>query len=99
MMKPFHWFKTKIMMIKISGDTSIIQETTFTNPNLTETTSTLQLRQKVKRNKLTVLCRHLNVTGDPDLADVDRFMLKKNSKTYFIKIYLFILQTNVLVSF
>ena len=25
--------------------------------------------------------RHLNVTGDPGLADIDRFMLKKSSKT------------------
>ena len=25
--------------------------------------------------------RYLNVTGDPSLANIDRFMIKKNSKT------------------
>ena len=47
-------------------DMSILQETTFTDPDTTETTSTLRLRQKVKRDKLAALYRHLNVTGDPD---------------------------------
>ena len=62
-------------------NTSRIDETSFTEPDTTEATSTLQLRQKVKRDKITALYRHLNVTGDPGLADIDRFMIKKNSKT------------------
>ena len=40
-------------------------------PDATESTSTLQLRQKVKRDKLTALYRHLNVTGNLDLIDLD----------------------------
>ena len=47
-------------------DMSILQETTFTDPDTMETTSTLRLRQKVKRDKLAGSYRHLNVTGDPD---------------------------------
>ena len=62
-------------------NTSRIDETSFTEPDATEATSTLQLRQKVKRDKITALYRHLNVTGDPGLADIDQFMIKKNSKT------------------
>ena len=62
-------------------NTSKLDETLFTEPDATEATSTLQLRQKVKRDKITALYRHLNVTGDPGLADIDRFMIKKNSKT------------------
>ena len=62
-------------------NTSKIDETSFTRPDTTEATSTLQLRQKVKRDKITALYRHLNVTGDPGLADIDRFMIKKISKT------------------
>ena len=58
-----------------------IDETSFTEPDATKATSTLQLRQKVKRDKNTTLYRHLNVTGDPGLADIDRFMIKKISKT------------------
>ena len=42
-------------------------------PDTTEATSTLRSRQKVKRDKLTALHRHLNVTGDIDLIDLDRF--------------------------
>ena len=52
-------------------NTSRIDETSFTEPDTTEATSTLRLRQKVKRDKLTVLYRHLNVTDDPGLADID----------------------------
>ena len=44
--------------------------------DVTEATSTLQFRQKVKRDNFTVLYTHLTVTGDPGLADIDRFMLK-----------------------
>ena len=41
----------------------------------------LQLRQKAKRDKIIALYRHLNVTVDSDVADIDQFMIKKNSKT------------------
>ena len=62
-------------------DTSRVDKILFTEPDTTEATSTLQLRQKVKRDKITALCRHLNVTGDPGLANINRFMIKKISKT------------------
>ena len=58
-------------------NTSRIEETSFIEPDATEATSTLQLRQRVKRDKITALYRHLNVTDDPGLADIDRFMIKK----------------------
>ena len=44
-----------------------IDETSFTVPDTTEATSTIQLRQKVKRDKLAALYRYLNVTGNLDL--------------------------------
>ena len=46
-----------------------------------EATSTLQLRQKVKRDKISTLYRHLNVTGDPGLANIDRFTIKEKIKS------------------
>ena len=62
-------------------DTSRIDaETLFTEPATTEATSILQLRQKLKRDKIVSLYRYLDVTGDPSLADLGRFMIKKNSK-------------------
>ena len=61
-------------------NTSRVDKTSFTEPDTTEATSTLQLRQKVKRNQITALYRHLNVTGDTGLADIDRFMIKKKFK-------------------
>ena len=64
-----------------TADTSRIDETSVTEAYTTETTSTLQLRQKVKWAKITALYRHLNVTGDPGLVDIDRFMIKNYSKT------------------
>ena len=62
-------------------DTSKIAEILFIKPDTTEATSILRLRQKVKRDKLIALYRHLNVTAGPDLADIDRFTIKKNTKT------------------
>ena len=62
-------------------DTSRVNETLFTVPDTAEATSTLRLRQKLKWDKIVSLYRHLDVTGDPGLADLDRFMIKKNSKT------------------
>ena len=49
-------------------------------PDSSVATSTLQLRQEVKRDKITALYRHLNVTGDPGLAGIDQYMIKKDSK-------------------
>ena len=38
------------------------------------------MRQKVKRDKLIALYRHLDVTGNPDLIDLDRFRLTTDPK-------------------
>ena len=46
----------------------------------TEATSNLQLRQKVKQDKFSALYRHLNVTGNLDLIDLDQFRLTKDPK-------------------
>ena len=62
-------------------NTSRVDETSFTEPDATEAILTLQLSLKVKKDKIATLYRHLNVTGDPGLADIDQFMIKKNSKT------------------
>ena len=62
-------------------NTNRVDETSFTEPDTTEAKSTLQLRQKVKQGEITTLYRHLNVTGDPGLADIDRFMIKKKKKS------------------
>ena len=62
-------------------DTSKIDETSFTVPDTTEVTSTLRLRQKLKQDKIVSVYRYLDVIGDPGLADVDQFIIKKNSKT------------------
>ena len=61
-------------------DTSRVDETSFTEPDTTEATSILQLRQKVKQDKITALYRHLNVTGEPGPANIDQFMIKEISK-------------------
>ena len=55
-------------------------EASFTVPDTIEATSTLRLRQKVKRDKINTLYRHLNVTGNPDLIDLDQFKLTKDPK-------------------
>ena len=60
-----------------TSNRSIRQDTMFTDPDTKETTPNLRLRQKVKRDILAVLCRHLNITCDPYLANIDRSMLKK----------------------
>ena len=67
----------KIMTITSRVDT----ETSFTEPTATGATSTLRLRQKIMRDKIISLYRHLGVIGDPGLADLDRFTIKRNSKT------------------
>ena len=58
-------------------------------PDASEATSTLRLRQKLKRDKIVSLYRHFDVTGDPGLADLDRFTIKKNSKTANIELLFF----------
>ena len=57
--------------------TSRVDETSFTTTGK-EPTSTLRLKQKVKRDKLAALYRHLNVTGNLDLINLKRFKLTKN---------------------
>ena len=65
-----------------SSDTSRVDETSFMGqPDATEVTSTLRLRQKIKRDKTVSLYWYLGVTGDAGLADLNQFMIKKNSKT------------------
>ena len=63
-------------------NTTTVHETSFTMPGSTEkeTTSTLRLKQKLKRDKLAALYRHLNVTGNLDLINLDRFKLTTDSK-------------------
>ena len=51
-------------------NTSRIDETSFIEPDTTEATLTLQLRQKVKRHKIPALYRHFNATCDPGLVDI-----------------------------
>ena len=58
-----------------SPDTSRVDETSFTESDTTKAISTLQLRQKVKRDIIAALYSQLNVTGDTDLADIDRFII------------------------
>ena len=60
-------------------DTSRVDETSFTVLDATEPTSILRLRQKVKRDKINALYRHLNVTGNLDLIDL-RLIQKKESQ-------------------
>ena len=61
-------------------NTSRIGETSFIEPDATKATSTLQLRQRVKRDKITSLYRHVNAKGNPGLAYIDRYMIKKKKK-------------------
>ena len=53
-------------------NTGRIDETSFTVPDATETTSTLRLRQRLKRDKIVSLYKYLSVKGDPSFADIDR---------------------------
>ena len=52
-------------------DTSRVDETSFIEPDATEATSTLRLRQRLKQDKIVSLYRYLDVTGDPGLADLN----------------------------
>ena len=69
-----------------TSDTGRVDETSFTEPATTEATSTLRLRQKLKRDKISSLYRYLGMTGDPGIADLERFVMKKNSKTGNIEV-------------
>ena len=60
-----------------TSNRSIRQDTRFTDPDTKETTPTLRLRQKVKRDILAALCRYLNITCNLYIANINRFMLKK----------------------
>ena len=60
---------------RIDAETSFTETTTTT----TEATSTLCLRQKLKRDKIASLYRYLDMTGDPGLADLDQSMIKKKN--------------------
>ena len=62
-----------------TSNTSRIDKT-FIEPDTTEATSTFRLRQKLKQDKITALYRHLNVTGNLDLIDLDRFRLTTDKK-------------------
>ena len=63
-------------------NTSRTYETSFIVPGSTEeeTTSTLRLKQKLKQDKLAALCRHLNVTSNVDLFNLDRFRVAADPK-------------------
>ena len=64
----------------VTPDTSRADETSFTLADITETTSTLPLGQKLERDKVVSLYKHLNVMGNPDLTDLDKFRLTKDPK-------------------
>ena len=65
----------------VTPNGSRIDEASFTPPDTTEATSTLQLTQKKKkRDKLAALYRHLNVTGNLDLINLNRFKLTTDPK-------------------
>ena len=69
-------------------NTSRIDETSYTAPDTTEATSTLRLRQKLKRDKIVSLHKYLSVAGDPGLPDLERFTIRKNLKTGNIELLL-----------
>ena len=60
--------------------TSRVYETSFTEPDTIEATSALRLKQKLKRDKLAALYKHLNVTGNLDLINLDRLGLQQIQK-------------------
>ena len=72
-------------------NTSRVDEASFTEPDPTKATSTLQLRQKVKRDKITAM----NLTGDPGLADMDQFMIKKKQKKQATPTCFFSMEINI----
>ena len=61
-------------------NTSRGDKISFTEPATTEATLTLRLNQKVKQGKLAALYRHLKITGNLDLIDLDRFKLTTDAR-------------------
>ena len=61
-------------------NTSKVDETSFTEPDTTEATLTLRLKQKVKWDKLAMLYRHLIITGNIGLIDLGRFKPTRDPK-------------------
>ena len=61
-------------------DASRMDQTSFTLPDTTETTSTLRQTQKVKQDKLSALYIHLSVTGNLDLINFNQFTLTTDKK-------------------
>ena len=61
-------------------DTNRVDETSFMVPGASDATSRLRLRQKLKRDKIVSLYRYLDVTGDPGLANLEGFVIKKFQK-------------------
>ena len=57
-----------------------MDETSFRLPDTTEATSNLRLTQKVEGDRLDALLRHLNVTGNLDLINLNPFKLTTNPK-------------------
>ena len=65
-----------------TSNTRRVDETSFTEPAITEATSTLRLTQKVKQDKLAAMYRQLNVTGNLALINLDRFRLTTDPKKW-----------------
>ena len=75
-------------------ETSRVDETSFTMPDATEVTSTLRLRQKLKRDEIVSLYTYLDVTGDSGLADLERFNFKKIQKQAILNCFFSMLIIN-----
>ena len=65
-----------------TSNTSTVDEIAYTTPSSTDSKakSALRLKQKVKRDKLPALYRHLNVTDNLNQVEADRLKLKKKLK-------------------
>ena len=59
---------------------SRVDETSFTVLDVSDTTSTLRLRQKLKQDKIVSSYRYLSVIGNRGLAELDQFNIKKKKK-------------------
>ena len=61
-------------------NTRTVDETTRPSFMDKQATSTEWLKQKVTRDKLAAMYRHLSITRDIDLTNLDRFNYTKNTK-------------------
>ena len=77
------------------GTRRVDDKTSFKEHDTTEPTSTLRLRQKVKRDKIVSLYRYLDVTVDPGLAELDQFMIKKKIQKQVILNCFFLMVINI----